>query len=77
MKEVAASLMQDALKKLQARADEAASGLGKGSAELIEVSLDGSPNFAFRERGVAMMSMDASMAPPVAVPGETTVSMTV
>src|SRR5690606_7335227 len=44
--EVAASLMQDALKRLQARADEAASGLGKGSAELIEVSLDGSPNFA-------------------------------
>jgi predicted secreted protein len=76
--EVAASLMQDALKKLQARADEAANGLDKGSAELIEVSLDGSPNFAFRERGAVMMSMDASaMATPVAVPGETTVSMTV
>lgn len=75
--EVAAGLMQDALKKLQARADEAASGLGKGKAELIEVSLDGSPNFAFRERGAVMMAMDASVAPPVAVPGETTVSMTV
>lgn len=77
--EVAASLMQDALAKLQNRADEAARGLGKGSAELIEVSLDGSPNFAaYRERGVAMMAMDAStMAPPVAVPGETQVSMTV
>ena len=75
--EVAASLMQDALAKLQARANEAAQGLGKRSAELIEVSLDGSPNFAFRERAV-MMSMDAAaMVPPVAVPGETQVSMTV
>lgn len=75
--EVAASLMQDALAKLQARANEAAQGLGKSSADLIEVSLDGSPNFAFRERAV-MMSMDAAaMAPPVAVPGETQVSMTV
>lgn len=74
--EVAASLMGDALTKLQARADEAARGLGKGGAELIEVSLDGSPNFAFADRSMAMR-VEASMAPPVAVPGETTVSMTV
>lgn len=76
--EVAAELMQDALAKLQSRANEAASGLGKGRAELIEVSLDGSPNFAFRGERAVMMSMDAAaMAPPVAVPGETQVSMTV
>ena len=76
--EVAASLMQDALAKLQRRANEAAAGLGKAEAELIEVSLDGSPNIAFRERAMPMMSMDAAeMAPPVAVPGETQVSLTV
>jgi predicted secreted protein len=76
--EVAADLMQAALAKLQSRANEAASGLGKTTAELVEVSLDGSPNFAFRERAVTMQAMDAAaMAPPVAVPGETTVSMTV
>ena len=77
--EVAASLMQLALAKLQARANDAAAGLGKTKAELVEVSLDSSPNFpAYRERGVAMMAMDAAaMAPPVAVPGETQVSMTV
>lgn len=75
---VAADLMQDALAKLQSRANEAAAGLGKTRAELVEVSLDGSPNFAFRERAVAMQTMDAvAMAPPVAIPGETTVSMTV
>ena len=76
--EVAASLMQDALAKLQRRANDAASGLGKSEAELVEVSLDGSPNFAFRQGTAQMMAMDAAeMAPPVAVPGETQVSMTV
>jgi predicted secreted protein len=75
--EVAASLMEAALAKLQSRANEAAAGLGKSGAELIEVSLDGSPNFAFRERAVAYSMDAAAMAPPVAVPGETQVSMTV
>lgn len=76
--EVAAGLMQAALAKLQNRADEAAKGLGKSRAELVEVSLDGSPNFAYRERAVVAYAMDASaMAPPVAAPGETQVSMSV
>jgi predicted secreted protein len=76
--EVASDLMQAALAKLQGRANEAAAGLGKRSAELVEVSLDGSPNFAFRERAVYAMAADAAaVAPPVAVPGETQVSMTV
>lgn len=77
--EVADELMQAALAKLQSRAEEAAMGLGKRSAELVEVTLDSSPNFPmFRERGVAMVTMDAAeMAPPVAAPGETPVSMTV
>jgi predicted secreted protein len=76
--EVASGLMQAVLAKLQSRANAAAAGLGKSSAELVEVSLDGSPNFAFRERAVYAMAADAAaVAPPVAVPGETQVSLTV
>lgn len=76
--EVAADLMQSALAKLQRRANEAASGLGKSRAELVEVSLDGSPNFPFRESAVAYrMDAAAAVAPPVAEPGETQVAMTV
>jgi hypothetical protein len=46
----------------------------------VEVSLDGSPNFAYKERfnvGVALAVDSAAMAPPVADPGETQVSLTV
>ncbi len=77
--EVASDLMQGALAKLQGRANEAAAGLGKREAELVEVSLDGSPNFAYREQlaGVAYRVADAAVAPPVAEPGETQVTMTV
>jgi predicted secreted protein len=75
--EVSAALMQAALGKLQNRADAAAAGLGKSTAELVEVSLDGSPNFAFRERALASFAMDAAMSPPVAEPGETQVSLTI
>jgi predicted secreted protein len=76
--EVASDLMQGALTKLQSRANEAATGLGKSEAELVEVSLDGSPNFAFRERAVYAMDASAqSIAPPVAEPGKTQVTMTV
>ncbi len=77
--EVAADLMQAALAKLQSRANDAAAGLGKRTAELVEVSLDGSPNFAMRDQRAYSMavSAEALMAPPVAVPGETQVSMTV
>lgn len=75
--EVASDLMQAALAKLQSRANEAAAGLGKNEAELVEVSLDSSPNFAFRERAVYAMAADAAVAPPVAEPGKTQVTMTV
>jgi len=74
--EIAGRLTQAALGNLQQRAEAAAGSLGKSGAALVEVSLDGSPNFAFRERGVAM-SMAADMAMPVAAPGETQVSVTV
>lgn len=77
--EVASGLMQAALAKLQSRANEAAAGLGKSAAELVEVSLDGSPNFAYREQfaGVAYRTADAAVATPVAEPGKTQVTMTV
>lgn len=77
--EVASDLMQGALAKLQSRANEAAAGLGKREAELVEVTLDGSPNFAYREQlgGVAYRVADAAIAQPVAGPGKTQVTMTV
>jgi predicted secreted protein len=76
--EVAARLLDAALIKLQQRADTAAGSLGKNRAELVEVSLDGSPNFAYLEKGMVMaMRGAADMATPVAAPGETTVSMSV
>lgn len=77
--EIAGRLTQSVLGKLQQRADDAATGLGKSSAELVEVSLDGSPNFAMRQRdfGVSMAMGAADMATPVAAPGETQVSVTV
>lgn len=76
--EVADRLMLTALAKLQSRAEEAAAGLGKSGAALVEVSLDGSPNFPmFRERAAMAFDSSAGMAPPVAAPGETQVSLTV
>ena len=77
--EVSAELLQAALAKLQSRSESVAQALGKAYAELVEVSMDGSPNFGgFRERGaVFAMEADSSMSSPVADPGETTVSVSV
>jgi predicted secreted protein len=78
--EVSDSLMNAALKKLQARADEAAATLGKGRADLVEVSLNGGQNF-FGPRPMMAMDTRASggeaMPVPVAEPGESQVNMTV
>jgi predicted secreted protein len=76
--EVAGELMLAALHKLQERANTAAEALAMSEAKLVEVSLDGSPNFAYKERfNVSMARADAAVAPPVADPGETQVSLTV
>jgi len=76
--EIAGRLTRSVLGKLQQRADAAAAELGKSSADLLEVSLDGSPNFAMRQGDFGMaMAMRAEMATPVAAPGETQVSVTV
>jgi len=76
--EVSDSLMNAALQKLQARANEAASTLNKSTAALVEVSLNGGNNQLFRgaRASIAMDSME-SMAIPVAEPGTTQVSLTV
>lgn len=76
--EVSDSLMESVLDKLRARAEATATALGKSSAELIEVTLNSSGN-SFRGQANRMMSAsaDMEMAPPVAEPGETTVSLSV
>lgn len=78
---IAGELLQGALGKLQSRAQDAASALGKGSAELVEVTMDGSPNFMAPQYRMAPMAMSAEMAvdyaAPVAEPGETTISVSV
>ncbi len=75
------SLMEDALARLQRRADRAAKALNKSSAELREVNTQGGgiPYQQVRHRGAVMemaMASDA-MAAPVAEAGETTITLTV
>lgn len=79
---VAGQLLQAALGKLQSRAQDAATALGKAKAELVEVSMDGTPNFMvpqYRMSAAMAMGAEAAMdyAAPVAEPGETTVSVSV
>jgi predicted secreted protein len=78
--EVADSLMNSALQKLQARAEEAARSLNKSRAELVEVNVNSGQNFDMSERGF-MSAMAASvpdaMAVPVAQPGNSQVSLRV
>ena len=59
--EVSDSLMNAALQKLQARANEAASTLNKATAALVEVSLNGGNNQLFRgaRASMAMDSMES------------------
>lgn len=75
------SLMEDALKQLQTRANRAAKALGKSSAELRDVNVNGGgiPHQPQHyTRGMAMMeSADAAMAAPVAASGESTITLTV
>lgn len=78
---VAGELLHAALTKLQSRASDAASVLGKGSAALVEVSMDGSPNFMEARMRMPMMAMAADagvdFAPPSAEPGQSMVSVSV
>jgi len=77
---IAGSLLKAALLKLQNRAQDAAEVLGKKQADLIEVSMDGSPNFMESRQKFAMASMantDMAFVAPVAEPGDTLVSVSV
>ncbi len=77
------SLMEDALKQLQMRANRAAKALGKSTAELRDVNVQtgGVPYQQIRNYGRSnMMEMQgavADMAAPVAEAGETTISLSV
>lgn len=80
--EIQDSLMEDALKQLQTRANRAAKALGKSTAELRDVNVQGG-DVPYQPmpygRGV-MMAMDmaeSKMAAPVAESGETTITLTV
>lgn len=75
------SMMEAALAKLQTRASRAAKALGKNSAALIEVNVQGeyAPYPIPMHRGVRMesMALKADMAPPVAEAGETILTLSV
>lgn len=75
------SLMEDALKQLQERANRAARALGKDSAELREINVQGGgipyqPKHYARSHMMAMAD-SAEMAAPVAEAGESTITLTV
>ncbi len=74
------SLMESALKRLQARADRAARALGKSKAELREISVQGTDSpFPVTPRTdyMVMAKSAREMAAPVAKAGETTITLTV
>ncbi len=77
--EVSDSLMEAALTNWRDRAETTATTLGKGQAELVEVTMNASNNFY--ARGMPMMAMSAEaamdMTQPVAEPGMTTVMISV
>ena len=74
-------LMEDALAKVQARAERAAKALNKTRTELIEVSIDsGMPDYPRPMMMMAMKSMDSaaeSMPAPTAEPGQADITLTV
>lgn len=75
------SLMEDALKQLQDRANRAAKALGKSGAELREINVSGG-GIPYQSKVYArsnmMMSADSvEMAAPVAEAGEDTITLTV
>jgi len=79
--EVQDSLMEDALKQLQTRANRAAKAMGKSTAELRDVNVQGG-GIPYRpriqSRGAMMMeSADMAMAAPVAASGESTITLSV
>lgn len=78
--EITDSMLTTVLHTLQKRADRAAEALGKKSADLVEVNVQGGGDAPMLHRSMmAMESAPASqkMATPVARPGQSTVSLSV
>src|SRR5690606_38477399 len=76
----AATLLEAALTKLQHRAEEAAAGLGKSGANLIEVNLNDSGNTVYFAREAMTMRASAAgsaVSTPVAEPGKSQVTLNV
>ncbi len=80
--EIQDALMEDALKQLQTRANRAAKALGKSSAELRDVNVNGGgiphqPRHYARGNMMAMDVAESAMAAPVAASGESTITLSV
>lgn len=80
--EIQDALMEDALKQLQRRANRAAKALGKSTAELRDVRVNGGgvphqPRHYARGNMMAMDVAESAMAAPVAASGESTITLTV
>lgn len=78
--EVQDNLMEAALQQLQTRADRAAKALGKSTAELRDINVQGQDmpyQPMYKSRGMMMASADMEMAAPVAEAGESTITLTV
>jgi len=80
--EIQDALMEDALKQLQTRADRAAKALGKSTAELRSVNVNGGgvphqPRHYARGNIMSMDMAESAVAAPVAASGETTITLSV
>ncbi|MEM8833806.1 MAG: SIMPL domain-containing protein [Pseudomonadota bacterium] len=74
------SLLEDAVKQMQTRADRVAKAMGKSSAEIKELNTQSAvpyPRPMYAARGMAMAMEADAMAAPVAEAGEDTITMTV
>jgi predicted secreted protein len=73
------ALLEKVLIKLKTKADRAAKALGKSSAELLQIQIDGGNFYApVMMRSMAADSrMEGVMAPPVAAAGESEVTLSV
>lgn len=77
--QAAAELTKQVLQTLQERAEHAGNALGKKTAALVEVTLDGNANVPVIREGLALASraMDMKVQTPSADPGTTTVAVTI
>jgi predicted secreted protein len=81
MEETKNAMLEDALKKLTVKAERTAKALGKNTANLLQVSVDSGghhPQPMMMARStMAMEAAPASMAAPVAAPGQTNITLSV